>query len=67
MRGAPGKANVSLRWNTPLPSRRYAPIHLLPQGEKENPTPAARLHIAAGHRRASPRAASRRSRNACPA
>ncbi|TGT95029.1 hypothetical protein EN798_32905, partial [bacterium M00.F.Ca.ET.155.01.1.1] len=34
MRGAPGNANVSLRWNTPHPSRRCAPIHLLPQGEK---------------------------------
>ncbi|TPN42917.1 hypothetical protein FJ976_29485 [Mesorhizobium sp. B1-1-9] len=34
MRGVPGNANVSLRWNTPHPSRRCAPIHLLPQGEK---------------------------------
>ncbi|RWP55997.1 MAG: hypothetical protein EOR06_04085 [Mesorhizobium sp.] len=34
MRGVPGNANVSLRWNTPQPSRRCAPIHLLPQGEK---------------------------------
>ncbi|TIT51770.1 MAG: hypothetical protein E5W75_06930 [Mesorhizobium sp.] len=35
MRGAPGNTNASLRWNTPHPSRRCAPIHLLPQGEKE--------------------------------
>ncbi|TKB09793.1 MAG: hypothetical protein E5V75_29985 [Mesorhizobium sp.] len=34
MRDAPGNANVSLRWNTPHPSRRCAPIHLFPQGEK---------------------------------
>ncbi|TGT40369.1 hypothetical protein EN808_17410 [Mesorhizobium sp. M8A.F.Ca.ET.165.01.1.1] len=38
MRGAPGNANVSLRWSTPQPSRRCAPIHLLPQGEKGSPT-----------------------------
>ncbi|TJU94435.1 MAG: hypothetical protein E5Y12_26760 [Mesorhizobium sp.] len=25
-------ANASLRWNTPHPSRRCAPIHLPPQG-----------------------------------
>ncbi|RWA80928.1 MAG: hypothetical protein EOQ32_30810 [Mesorhizobium sp.] len=30
-------ASVSLRWNTPHPSRRCAPIHLLPQGEKGIP------------------------------
>ncbi|TGP22479.1 hypothetical protein EN827_27770 [Mesorhizobium sp. M1D.F.Ca.ET.184.01.1.1] len=39
MRGFPGKAGVSLRWNTPHPSRRCAPIHLLPQGEKERSPP----------------------------
>src|SRR5438445_8204239 len=38
MRGAPGNANASLRWNTPHPSRCCAPIHLLPQGEKEETT-----------------------------
>ncbi|BCG69677.1 hypothetical protein MesoLj113a_08350 [Mesorhizobium sp. 113-1-2] len=27
--------SVSLRWNTPHPSRRCAPIHLPPQGGKE--------------------------------
>ncbi|BCG74037.1 hypothetical protein MesoLj113a_51950 [Mesorhizobium sp. 113-1-2] len=30
--------NASLRWITPHPSRRYAAIHLLPQGEKEDLT-----------------------------
>ncbi|MBZ9879974.1 MULTISPECIES: terminase large subunit domain-containing protein [unclassified Mesorhizobium] len=35
MRGAPGNASASLRWNTPHPSRRCAPIHLLPQGRRE--------------------------------
>src|SRR5437879_7682306 len=40
MGGVPGNANASLRWNTPQPSRRAAPIHLLPQGEKEEPTSA---------------------------
>ncbi|PBC11517.1 hypothetical protein CK230_05625 [Mesorhizobium sp. WSM3859] len=34
MRGAPDATSVALRWNTPHPSRRCAPIHLLPQGEK---------------------------------
>ncbi|TPI45274.1 hypothetical protein FJW05_19580 [Mesorhizobium sp. B2-9-1] len=35
-------ASVSLRWNTPHPSLRFAPIHLLPQGEKgEAPRPKA--------------------------
>ncbi|TPJ60560.1 hypothetical protein FJ471_18415 [Mesorhizobium sp. B2-7-1] len=42
MRGAPGKTSASLRWNTPHPSRRCAPIHLLPQGEKAKaPRPKA--------------------------
>ncbi|MBZ9737981.1 MULTISPECIES: DUF559 domain-containing protein [unclassified Mesorhizobium] len=27
MRGVPGNANAALRWNTPHPSRRHAPIH----------------------------------------
>lgn len=25
-------------WTTPQPSRRCAPVHLLPQGEKEEPS-----------------------------
>ncbi|RWA73507.1 MAG: hypothetical protein EOQ30_10500 [Mesorhizobium sp.] len=37
MRGVPGNANASLRWNTPDPSRRCAPIHLLPQGGEGKP------------------------------
>ncbi|AZO57349.1 hypothetical protein EJ077_31030 [Mesorhizobium sp. M8A.F.Ca.ET.057.01.1.1] len=55
MRGAPGNTNASLRWNTPHPSRRCAPIHLLPQGEKGERlalfTPPAGLPYRAGHRR----------------
>ncbi|TPI49521.1 hypothetical protein FJW05_00065 [Mesorhizobium sp. B2-9-1] len=42
MRGAPEDTSVSLRWNTPHPSRRYAPIHLLSQGEKETVTQPSR-------------------------
>ncbi|WP_192248679.1 OsmC family protein [Mesorhizobium caraganae] len=30
---------ASLRWSTPHPSRRCAPMHLLPQGEKVKPRP----------------------------
>ncbi|TPL94042.1 hypothetical protein FJ948_09420 [Mesorhizobium sp. B2-3-12] len=38
-------STASLRWNTPHPSRRCAPIHLLPQGEKgSSVAPAPHLH-----------------------
>jgi len=48
MRGAPGNASVSLRWNTPHPSRRGAPIHLLPQGEKERARVMQRAFVILG-------------------
>ena len=33
MSGVPGNANVSLRWNAPHPSRRFAPSTFPPRGE----------------------------------
>ncbi|TPL02036.1 hypothetical protein FJ567_09470 [Mesorhizobium sp. B2-4-16] len=63
MRGAPGNTNVSLRWNTPHPSRRCAPIHLLPQGEKGKRFNAPRTRSASSPaRRALPASGVRRDR-----